>query len=154
MNTPADRHLTGDVLAGITSLFGGLTRAELREACTELLYKAEGERAPEAAIDAALERAIEEHRLHELDERGLLIPGPAAFPELPEFAEDLPVLLDIEEREVDRERAAVALVESLGEELEAGADPARQRTIAQLSYDIEAWANVDASALRGGAAEP
>lgn len=154
MSTAADRVLTGDVLAGITSLFGGLTRAELCEACMELLYKAEGERAAEDAIDAALERAIDEHRLLELDDRDLLIAGPAAFPELPEFAEDLPVLLDIEEREVDRERAAGGLVESLVEELEAGADPERQRTIAQLSYDIEAWANVDASALRGAPSEP
>lgn len=154
MSPPADRVLTGDVLAGIAGLFGGLARPELREACTEVLYRAEGERVGDAAIDAALGRAIDEHRLHEVDGRDLVIPGPAAFPELPEFAEDLPVLLDVEEREVDRERAATDLVESLADELEAGAGPARRRTIEQLSYDIEAWANVDASALRSASTEP
>ncbi len=148
MSTSVDRILTGDVLAGIVSVFGGLTPAELRRACQEVLFRAEGERVGDEAVDRVIGDAVDEYYLYDVDERGLLIPGPVAFPELPEFAEDLPLLLDVEERDVDRTRAARELVASLCEELGADPEPERVAAIEQLSYDIEAWASVDASDLR------
>jgi len=77
--------------------------------------------------------------------------GPAAFPSLPADAEDLPHILDVPERDVDRETLSEAVLERLSADavaaIEAG-DAERLEILADVTYDIEAWASVDAGAIR------
>ncbi|WP_122089636.1 DUF7109 family protein [Halalkalicoccus subterraneus] len=131
--------LTDDELAGICDLFGALTREELREARSELAFRRGREAGPEDRIEAA----IESYALVEFD--GLVLAGPAAFPTLPEGAGDLPHILDVPEREVDREALGEAVLDRLSTE-----DAAIAR---EVSYDVEAWAPVDASRARDGEQE-
>lgn len=143
--------LSGDELAGIVGMFGTLTRDELKQACVEITYKQAGEAPPDDEIDATIDAALEAYELvvHPTEPPEHLLPGPAAFPTLPAFADDLPVMLDVEERSADRTEAARAIVAQLGTELDGDIDADRRAFIEQLSYDIEAWADVDAEELRG-----
>lgn len=127
--------LTDDELAGICDLFGALTREELREARSELAFR----RGREAGPEERVEEAIGSYALVEHD--GLLLAGPTAFPSLPEGASDLPHILAVPEREVDREAAG----EGVLERLRAEEDPELAR---EVSYDLEAWAPVEASGVR------
>ncbi|MFC6905008.1 DUF7109 family protein [Halalkalicoccus tibetensis] len=127
--------LSDDELAGICDLFGALTREELREARSELAFRQGRDPGPEKRVEGAIEAyALVEHD-------GLLLAGPAAFPTLPEGAGDLPHILEVPEREVDRE----AVGERVLERLRAEDDPELAR---EVSYDLEAWAPVDASGVR------
>lgn len=77
--------------------------------------------------------------------------GPAAFPSLPPDAEDLPHILDVPERSVDREALAAAVLDRLSTDAVAAigaSDAERLETLADVTYDIEAWAPVDASDIR------
>jgi hypothetical protein len=130
--------VTHDELAGIVDLFGALSREELAEARSELAFRQGREDPDPAAVEAALEEyALVEHE-------GLFVAGPAAFPTLPPEASDLPYIVEVPEREVDREELGEHVLDRLraavGEE-----DPERVR---ELSYDLEAWAPVDASEVR------
>lgn len=146
-----------DALAGIVDLFGALTMAELDEAVEELAFRL-GEDTDEAAVDDAVEEALERHVLVETDQPGerVLVVGPAAFPRLPEHAEDLPHIMSVPDREVDRDAVAATLLEGLLERVE-GLDPDASSEdeedeeaagLLELSYDLEAWASVDAGPLR------
>lgn len=136
--------LTPDELAGIVGLFGALTRTELRDACLEVAYKRSGERPTAADIDAIIEDAIDEYRLVAREDAGTthLVSGPTAFPTLPDFADELPHVLDIPDRDIDRRPVALNLIQKLDA---LDLDP---HETDQLSYEIESWANVDASVLR------
>jgi hypothetical protein len=157
-----------DDLAGVVDLFGWLTRAELSRALSELAFKQRAE-VDEDAIDAAIDLAVTEYALvpapsdaltgdeGEADGDGTaaestaLAVGPAAFPTLPEGAEDLPHILDVPDRGVDREALADAVLERLREEaVEAigEGDDARLETLADVTYDVEAWAPVDVDPVR------
>ncbi|ADJ16221.1 DUF7109 family protein [Halalkalicoccus jeotgali] len=132
--------LTDDELAGICDLFGALTREELARARSELAFRRDEEAGPEGRIEAALSTyALVEHD-------GLVLAGPAAFPTLPEGASDLPHILEAPDREVDREAAGEAVLAALAAEEDT--ELARE-----VSYDLEAWAPVDASAVREGEQE-
>jgi len=77
--------------------------------------------------------------------------GPAAFPSLPADAEDLPHILDVPERDVDRETLSEAVLERLSADAVAAinaGDAARLEVLADVTYDIEAWAPVDAGDVR------
>jgi len=132
----------GDELAGIADLFGGLTREELERACSELAYRDAGDA---DAADADVEAAERAYRLVAVGtgERELLVPGPTAFPSLPDGAEDLPHMLDIERREVAEGRALDAAEERLRRDaaraVEAG-DDERVAELLDATYDVEAWA--------------
>lgn len=130
---------THDELAGIVELFGALTREELAEVRSELAFRQGREEPDPAAVEAALEAyALVEHE-------GLLVAGPAAFPTLPPEATDLPYIVDVPDREIDREE----LGERVHEELLAAADDEGDSgALRELSYDLEAWAPVDASDVR------
>ncbi|MEM4781258.1 MAG: hypothetical protein QXG03_06845 [Halalkalicoccus sp.] len=125
--------LTDDELAGICELFGALTRGELDRARSELAFR-QGREPDEEGIEAA----IEAYALVEFD--GLMVAGPTAFPALPEGAGDLPHILDVPEREVDREALGEYVLARLGDE--------EFEVAREVSYDVEAWAPVDASDLR------
>ncbi len=159
-----------DDLAGIVDLFDWLTRAELSRALSELAFKQRTE-IDEAAIAAAIDVAVAEYALvpapaaalseagtttefddgSEADEAVALAVGPAAFPSLPDDAEDLPHILDLPDRDVDRRALADAVLERLSEDAVAAiteSDHERLETLADVTYDIETWAPVDAGEIR------
>lgn len=147
---------TRDELAGVVDLFGGLTREELADALLELAFR-RGQEVEEDAVDAEIEAAIEDYHLVpvERDEATLLAPGPVAFPTMPDDAEDLPHILDVERRHLDREDLATAVRERLdaeAQELAAGEDSDetkdRATYLIDVTYDAEAWAPVDLEDVR------
>ena len=143
---------TGDELAGVVDLFGAVTRAELEDALAELAFK-RGETVDDEAIEAAVDDAIAGYYLVPVDHDGttLLAPGPAAFPALPEGAEDLPHILDVPDRGVDREALADAVLDRLRREAVTAIDEGdaeRLETLADVTYDVEAWAPVDVGPVR------
>lgn len=131
-----------DELAGIADLFGGLDREELERACSEAAFR-RGEEFDDEAVAAAIDDAVEAYALVEHD--GLLVPGPSAFPELPDGAEDLPHIMDAERRSVDREAVsrsvAVRFREEVADAVEGG-DAERCEALLDLSYEIESWGPV------------
>ncbi len=141
---------TADELAGVVDLFGALTREELRRALSELAFKRGAEPDdPGGAIDDA----VASYHLVAVDGDGerLLVPGPAAFPELPEGADDLPHIMDAPERSIDRERAGRAAEERFREEATLAVREGDADAIERLldaSYDPEAWGPVDVAGAR------
>ena len=144
--------VTGDELAGVVDLFGALTRGELDDALGELAFK-RGEEVDEAAAEAAVDDAIAGYYLVAVDRDGttLLAPGPVAFPTLPDGAEDLPHILDVPTRTVDRD----ALAEAAERQLRADAaravdadDDERIERLLDVSYDLETWGSTDVSGVR------
>lgn len=150
-----------DDLAGIVDLFGALTREELDEALSELAYRRD-EEVPEDAVDEALAAfALVAFEPDDADgvvdgtgdgEAGeFLAAGPAAFPTLPEGAEDLPHILDVDQRNVDREVVGRAAEERLRAEAAravSSGDADRAGELLDVSYDLEAWAPVTLAAVR------
>ena len=156
---------TGDELAGVVDLFGALTRTELSAALTELAFK-QNQTVDDDAVADAIDNAIAAYVLvayepesdeiatgsDEDDEPGsLLTVGPTAFPTLPPNAEDLPHILDYERRTVDRDRLAEQVRERLAGETEtvvAAGDGDRAAELLDVSYDIEAWADIEMDEIR------
>ncbi|APW96317.1 hypothetical protein CHINAEXTREME_00415 [Halobiforma lacisalsi AJ5] len=141
---------TADELAGIVDLFGGLTRAELERALSEAAFRADGQSIEEAAVETAIEEAIEGFALVRYRDDGadgpLLVAGPTAFPSVPTYAEDVPHILDIERRRPDREALGEAVRERFRSELEAAIDDGdedRLHELLDVSYDVESWAPVE-----------
>ncbi len=157
---------TPDELAGVVDGFGGLTRGELRTALADLAARAgDDENPPDPAIDAAVEgyylleldpaEALAEPDAHDLDEP-LLVAGPAALPELPEGGEDLPHLLDLEPRAIDRAAAATAVEADLRADAAAAigdGDADRAAALLDACYEVEAWGPVDLGDAKAGLAE-
>jgi hypothetical protein len=164
----AEPTLSPDELAGLVDLFGALTRAELDRAVDELAAR-QGHSA-EADVDGAVESyhlvevgpetatgAVEDVAADD-GEHGaggdgstLVTPGPVAFPALPAGAEDLPHVLDVDSRPVDR-AALVGDVEARlrGDAARAVArdDVERMRHLLDVTYDLEAWASADVGDVR------
>lgn len=141
---------TRDELAGVVDLFGGLTREELANALLELAFR-RGQEVEEDAVDAEIEAAIEDYHLVpvERDEETLLAPGPVAFPTIPEDGEDLPHILDVERRDLDREDLATAVRDRLEiEAVELAENEDRAMYLVDVTYDAEAWAPVDLADVR------
>jgi hypothetical protein len=149
---------TADELAGVVDLFGGLTRPELERALEEAAFRADGGDVDSDALETGIDGALESFALVSYDasepsapdgtEPGepLLVAGPTAFPTVPDGAEDVPHILDVEPRRPDRE----ALGETVRAEFVAAADAAvddgdddRIETLLDVSYDVETWAPVD-----------
>ncbi len=153
---------THDELAGVVDLFDALTRQELTTALTELAFK-RGEEPDQNAVARTIEDAVGAYALVTVDQDSLesggggegdeqfLVSGPTAFPSLPPAAEDLPHIMDVPRRTVDRE----ALGEAVLVQLEAAAataleddDADRAEQLLDVSYDLEAWAPVAADDIR------
>jgi hypothetical protein len=150
--------LTGNDVAGVVDLFGALTRAELGDALAELAFKRGEDHEPDAfeGTIAAAERSYHlvavapESTDTEVGEP-LLVVGPAAFPELPEGAMDLPHILDVSSREIERETAARAAEQRFREDASAavnGGETERIETLLDVSYELEAWGGVDLTGSR------
>ena len=141
-----------DELAGVADLFGALTRPELRTAFHDLAARA-GEAFDGDALDDAVEDALDGYYLVAVKDGGreLLAGGPVALPRLPEGGEDLPHLVDVERRAVDRETLAEAAhVRLRGDAARAVADGDDERiaTLLDVCYDLEAWGPVETDELR------
>lgn len=155
--------LSRDEMAGVVDLFGALTRAELDQALSELAFKHGVDPPASEAVAVAIDAyALVEYRPEDhgngmvdgSDESGdepLLAPGPAAFPALPEGAADLPHILDIEERTVDREALGRAVEKRFRGEVArtvTQGDRERIERLMDVSYDLEAWGPVELGNLR------
>ncbi|MFC7166766.1 DUF7109 family protein [Halospeciosus flavus] len=146
---------TKDELAGVVDLFGGLTRDELARALTELAFR-RGADVDESAVDRLIEEAREDYYLVGVetdeyaaaDDRELLVPGPVAFPTVPDDGEDLPHILDVERRRVPREDRAAAFRARLAAEIGTDPDESRVEYLLDVTYDAETWAPVEADDLR------
>jgi len=151
-----------DDIAGVVDLFGALTRSELRRALSELAFRQGAERAPER-FEGAVGGAVDSYHLVAVpadalkgdiepgEEADLLVAGPVAFPTLPEGGEDLPHIMDVPDRTVDREAAADAAEEQFRADaaaaVEAG-DAERIGALLDVSYELEAWGPVDLGETR------
>ncbi|MFC4436793.1 MULTISPECIES: DUF7109 family protein [Natrialbaceae] len=156
---------TADELAGVVDLFGGLTRSELERALAEAAFRADGASVDEDALEAAVDRALDSFALVAYEPSGrdgrvnatasattdggdetLLVAGPTAFPTVPDHAEDVPHILDVEPRRLDREALGETVrgefADAADDALDAG-DAERIETLLDVSYDLEAWAPVE-----------
>ena len=154
---------TQDELAGVVDLFGALTRAELHEALVELAFK-RGMEPDEATVRTTIEGAIDAYALVVVDptviesggrselppDADLLVAGPTAFPSLPPDAEDLPHIMDVPRRTIDRETVGESVHEQLLGDVAALDDDQLDRAerLLDVSYDLEAWAPVDTEDAR------
>lgn len=146
--------VTGDELAGVVDLFGGLTAEELSRALAELAFRQGGEYDPDE-FAGVIDDATRSYHLVRLDvpdvDDPILVPGPVAFPDLPEDARDLPHILDIEKRSIDTERASKTALDRFREDaVEAiqGEDVSRIETLLDASYELEAWGDMELSEIR------
>ncbi|WP_254767242.1 DUF7109 family protein [Salinilacihabitans rarus] len=148
---------TADELAGVVDLFGGLTPTELERALSEVAFRADGQSVDAEAATAAVEAALDSFALVRYEteavaaDEPLLVAGPTAFPSIPEHAEDLPHILDVDRRRLDREALGEAARERFVDAVEAALDAGdvdRARTLLDASYDLEAWAPLDLAAER------
>jgi hypothetical protein len=149
---------TGDELAGVVDLFGGLTHDELSEALAELAYR-QGESYDASAFEDPIDEAIKAYYLVAVDPDALeaavteplLLAGPLAFPTLPTDARDLPHILDVETRTVSTEVVGPAVVEMFREDAMAAIeadDTERIDTLLDASYELEPWAGVTVEGIR------
>ncbi len=139
---------TPDEVAGIVDIFVALTRQETERALSELAYR-HGETPPEDAVRDAIDEFV--LVAFDRDGRRLLAPGPAAFPELPDGAEDLPHILGIDARTVDRTLVTRAAAERLRTEAVCAATlGAREHAdrLIDISYDLETWGHIDLAGVR------
>lgn len=172
--------LTGDELAGVVDLFGGLTRSELSQALAELAFRQGGEYEP-SAHEADIDDAIRTYHLVAVDTEAvdaeavenavggsttsddeaatagpLLLAGPLAFPALPPDAQDLPHILDIETRSVSTDQVGEEIAEMFREDAREAIDSGNESridTLLDASYELEPWAGVDLQSIRGKLAE-
>lgn len=153
---------TGDELAGVVDLFGGLTRAELAEALAELAFR-QGEEYDPERFEGDIDEAIRSYHLVAVDpgavdaadevsgNEPLLLAGPLAFPTLPDDARDLPHILDVETRSVATDRAGEEVAEMFREDARAAIEAGRESridTLLDASYELEPWAGVDLGEIR------
>lgn len=141
--------VTGDTIAGVVDLFGALTEDELRTALAELAYKRGDGFEPER-FEQDIADACESYHLVRVTDRQppFLVPGPVAFPTVPEGGTDLVHILDVETRDLDRSVSSTAAVERFdGDVRRALEENDRQRLedLLDVSYELEAWASVDLS---------
>jgi hypothetical protein len=142
--------LDADEVAGVVDLFGALTRAELVRALEELAFKRGDD--PDDVDVGVVDAGVDSFHLVELDgDPPRYAVGPVAFPTLPSGAEDLPHILDVPVRDVDRGNVARDVEERLRAETAravAAGDDERIAHLLDVTYDLEAWASVDVSTVR------
>jgi len=127
------------------------------QACGELAFK-RGEDVDSEVFESAVEGALSTYHLVSVADHGsevaapLVVVGPAAFPEIPAGAEDLPHILDVPERDPSTEAVAAAAEqrfrEDAAEAVRAG-DDERIAALLDVSYDLEAWGPVELGSARG-----
>lgn len=150
---------THDELAGIVDIFDALTQAELERALVELAYR-QGSEPEDEVVAAAVDEAFRDYYLAaapadlvegEVDDAVAYVVGPAAFPTLPADGEDLPHILDVPDRRVDRGRLTETVAARVREDAETAVergDADRAAHLVDVTYDLEAWGDVDLDATR------
>ena len=93
---------TLDEIVGAVDLFGGLSREELVGGFQHIGARM-GDDVDIKVLNLRIDEAIEKYYLVEVADQGLLVAGPSALPELPEGGDDLPHLILVGEREINRE---------------------------------------------------
>lgn len=142
---------TPDEVAGVVDLFGALTAAEIERAFADIAAR-QGTTVDEDRLRALLETAEAEYYLVRLTDQGAdrYAPGPAALPTLPEHGEDLPHMMDVEPRSIDRSTIGRAVEERLrSDAARAVADEATERmtTLLDVAYEVDAW-GIDTTEIR------
>lgn len=142
-------NLDADELAGIVDLFGLLGRDDVVDAMREIAFR-RGDTFDEETAAATIDEAVADFVLvqFELDDEPVLVSGPTAFPMLPEGAEDLPHILDAERRDVDRSVLAAPIRNRLTRAAMSVSDPIRAQELIDVTYDAEAWTEVDLEDVR------
>lgn len=144
--------LTADELAGIVDLFDVLARAELETAIEELAFKHDA--APDKSI---INESLASYHLVEYDsfpvaeDDNALAVGPTAFPVIPDGGADLPHIMDVEPREIDRQQLSRTVEERFRGETARALVEGDRETITHLldvSYDLEAWGPVELTDVR------
>lgn len=159
-----DDGLSPDELAGVLELFGALTDDEFEQAVGETAFRA-GRDVDTEALEARIDAATASFHLVRVDpdavpdvvpaldaDAAAYVPGPRAWPEEPEYAEDLPHILDLDPRAVDRAALARRVRQQLRTGIERAAaqgDADRLHEIVDVTYDVEAWASIDLADTRG-----
>ncbi len=141
-----------DELAGVADLFGGLSRAELSTAFEHLAARA-GTSFDEDSLLALIDEAVTDYFLVALEHDGatVLAPGPRALPSLPERGEDLPHMMEIEQRQIDSLTVAKATEQRIRTDAAqaiAADDAERAELLIDACYEVEAWGAVDTSDIR------
>jgi hypothetical protein len=144
--------LSEDELAGVVDTFGGLTREELVRAVEEVAFRA-GDAVDPETVHGWVDDATDAYHVVAYDdgERTLYVAGPRAFPEEPPHGEDLPHIMDVDPRQVDRAALGEQVRERLADEATAalaGGNEERAHELLDVTYDLEAWAPVDCTAVR------
>lgn len=144
------RTLTDDELAGIADLFDAITVHELARAWSELSFRDTGTTPEADTISDRIDRAIETFHLVAVPEETppLLLAGPAAFPQLPEGATDLPHMLEVPDRPIDREAVAESVIAKIATELATDPPEDRAHALIELTYELEGWGSVTADDVR------
>lgn len=138
-----------DELAGIVDLFGLLSRSALVDAVRELAFRRDVS-FDAARTEAAIDDAVASFALIQFEYEGesVLVPGPTAFPVLPDGAEDLPHILDADRRDVDRSVLADPIRDRLTRAARQVRDAERAQELIDVTYDAEAWTDVDLGDVR------
>jgi hypothetical protein len=162
---PSDTEVfSPDELAGVLELFGALAESEFRRAVNEAAFRT-GRDVDDDALAARVDDATESFHVvrvepdavprvvPELDgAAAAYVPGPRAWPTEPEGAADLPHILDVDPRDVNRGALAVRVRQQLRADVEraaAAGDADRLHDLVDVTYDVEAWADVDLADTRG-----
>ena len=141
---------TLDELAGAVDLFEGLSREELISGFGDISARM-GDYVNVETLSLRIDEAIEKYYLVEIVDRGLLVVGPSALPELPEGGEDLPHLILVGEREINREEVEKSVVERVSKEIEiviSKKDRDQMERLLDVCYDLEIWGEIDVEGIR------
>ncbi|AOW80634.1 hypothetical protein HTSR_1458 [Halodesulfurarchaeum formicicum] len=141
--------LSGDELAGIVDQFGALPPAALRSGIEETAFRA-GVELDAETVEEWIDEAKADFELLtvEHDEKTLIVPGPRAFPEVPEAASDLPHVLAEPTRTVPAAALESGIRARLDEAVAAAETPARANELVDVTYDAEAWAGIELADVR------
>ena len=140
-----------DEVAGVLDLFGALTRDELETALAELSFR-RGDDHDEGDLSIAVRDALANYSVVPVDtDPEVLVAGPAAFPELPADADDLPHIVDIDRTAPSRQAAAAAAETNLRDDVDAALeadDEAELSRLLDVTYELEAWGPAAVADLR------
>ncbi len=142
---------SADELAGVADLFGGLSLDEFERAFENLAAR-QGEPFDAEEVAAKVRAATDAYFLIEVDGDGepIYAPGPAALPRLPDHGDDLPHMMELEPRSIDRAMVGRAVEERLRADAAAAVadgDRDRMQKLLDVAYEVDAW-GVDTTELR------
>jgi hypothetical protein len=163
-STAGDAGYSPDELAYVLELFGALAESEFERAVRVAAFRVGRDVDADALAERVTAAADSFHVVRvapdavplvvpALDgDEAAYVPGPRAWPTEPDGAEDLPHILDLDERAVDRDALATQVRKQLRSTVERAAargDADRLHDVVDVTYDVEAWADADLQDTRG-----